>query len=347
MSGLLNRWGAKATCSRLWQVEAARDGRLSLAAKETFERHVERCADCRREVDIMNRLGRDLRALEMPVDEIALRRLREGVLARSDAEVAGRSVPPRRTSAGRARLVVSGLAVAVLLALFVTRHVSKKATDETSSVAPKTTVDAIDEGGARWTRHAEGEVERVDLEDGTLRLRVHRLPGGKRVIVRVPDGEIEDQGTVFHVVVRNGVTQRVGVDEGRVTVRLRSAATLTLSSGETWERSEESHLAESRPAERAIAAAAPAAPPIPASSPSPRTTPSEVAQHHLQTSPPSTSALSSAKPSPQADEEDAAYLNAIQLLRSGRASDAKLAAREYLRRFPDGFRREEMGRLTR
>jgi hypothetical protein len=51
--------------------------------------------------------------------------------------------------------------------------------------------------------------------------------------------------------------------------------------------------------------------------------------------------------SARADEEDAAYLNAIRLLRNGATDEARHAAREYLRRFPDGFRREEMGRLAR
>src|SRR5262249_23323843 len=98
-----------------------------------------------------------------------------------------------------------------------------RASDQASSVA------AVEADTAIWRAVVEEAVENIDLSDGTLRLHVKRPPGGRRVIVRVPDGEIEDLGTIFHVVVREGRTASVGVDEGRVTIRIHGLAPLTIS----------------------------------------------------------------------------------------------------------------------
>ena len=45
--------------------------------------------------------------------------------------------------------------------------------------------------------------------------------------------------------------------------------------------------------------------------------------------------------------EDAAYLRVIELLRVGDSVQARDAAREYLQRYPDGFRRQELESLAR
>jgi outer membrane protein assembly factor BamD (BamD/ComL family) len=45
--------------------------------------------------------------------------------------------------------------------------------------------------------------------------------------------------------------------------------------------------------------------------------------------------------------EDAAYLRVIALQRCGDAAGTKDAAREYLRRYPTGFRRAEMEAMSR
>ncbi|MEA2749895.1 MAG: hypothetical protein QOI41_4038, partial [Myxococcales bacterium] len=84
---------------------------------------------------------------------------------------------------------------------------------------------------------SEADVERFDLRDGTLHLRVRRPPGGRRVVVTVPDGEIEDVGTTFDVVVSDRHTERVSVQEGRVVVRLTDRAPVTVESGRAWRRS--------------------------------------------------------------------------------------------------------------
>jgi hypothetical protein len=45
--------------------------------------------------------------------------------------------------------------------------------------------------------------------------------------------------------------------------------------------------------------------------------------------------------------EDAAYLRVIALQRTGDSESTRWAAQEYLRRYPEGFRRAEMGALAR
>jgi hypothetical protein len=44
--------------------------------------------------------------------------------------------------------------------------------------------------------------------------------------------------------------------------------------------------------------------------------------------------------------EDAAYLHWISLLRAGRRDEARAAGLDYLRRFPDAFRRPEVERVV-
>ena len=46
-------------------------------------------------------------------------------------------------------------------------------------------------------------------------------------------------------------------------------------------------------------------------------------------------------------EEDLAYLKILALVREKRKEEAALAAKEYLRRFPAGFRRPKIESLTR
>ncbi len=319
-----------AQCSRSWEIEAARDGRLSGEARDALGRHVARCPECRRRSEYVEGLGQALRALEPEIDEVAVRRLRQEVLAEVDAELAGRSIRPRPP---KRRRYVTALALTaclpfVVLPLILWRRAPTPVAS-TPKAVPATLIDARDEGGARWSQETEGDTEYVELSEGTLRLKVERKPGGKRVVVRAPDGEIEDLGTVFRVVVNQGRTQRVGVEEGRVTIRLANKAPITISAGQTWERPDDSQV----PASSMVVTSSrsPAVPPI---------RPPVVA---TASPPPS---LSAPVPPSNAAQEDEAYLHVIRLLRDGRQEDAKRAAREYLRRFPDGFRREEMGRIA-
>ena len=319
-------------CDRSWEIEAARDGRITGVALEAMALHVEECAECRSLSDYLEGLGKELRAMEPRVDEDVLPRLRLKILERADAEMTGRSLPPppnrRRLWLPLVAVVAAGMAVAVV----VVKSRPAAVPAPSPSLATVTTIDMVDEGHAHWSKTTAGDVEVVDLSDGTLRLHVKHQPGSKRVVVHVPDGEIEDLGTIFHVVVAHGRTQRVGVDEGRVTIRLGHMTPITISSGASWERPEEptapavapSALPSARPEGSSVAAVPRRAPTSDRSAAPPAAAPS---------------AMSAAR-------EDQAYLQTIRLLREGRDVEAKAAAREYLRLFPDGFRRDEMTRVA-
>ena len=55
-------------CPRSWEVEAARDGRLTGEARNSLELHLEQCETCAREQRIMHSLGERLRATTPAVD---------------------------------------------------------------------------------------------------------------------------------------------------------------------------------------------------------------------------------------------------------------------------------------
>lgn len=314
-------------CPRFWEVEAAKDGRLRGDALESLIHHLARCRACSREARYVEALGRDLRDHAPPAaDEIAVRGLRQRILSHVDAELAGRSIAPPRFSSrsGSVRARLAALAF-VATVIGVVGHRATRGTAPAPHVAP-TTVEVTDEGGARYTRVVEGDVERFDLREGALGLAVQRGPGGARVVVHVPDGEIEDLGTVFHVVVADGHTTRVRVEVGRVTLRLVGAPPRTLDAGEAWEWT----------------------PPPPASAPAVAVAAKDVGAPRAAVSAPLVAPGEPRMPAPPANaaEEDEAYLHVIRLLRGGRQGEARAAARLYLRTFPDGFRREEMGRVA-
>lgn len=100
------------TCARLWEVEAARDGRLDAEDRARHARHRETCAECRREAARLSAVAEALRAsTEGPRDEVAVRRARGRMLAAASAP------PPRRI---RPVLVLAPLlAIAVLLGVVV------------------------------------------------------------------------------------------------------------------------------------------------------------------------------------------------------------------------------------
>src|SRR5207253_2807408 len=148
--------------------------------------HRVHCANCRAEAACFDGLASRLR--EPPAaeeDEVSLRRLRQRILYRVDAELSGRSLAPPR------------------------RRLSK-----------------------RW------------------------LPYLFAVSV------VAVAGTLFDVVVAHEHTQRVGVEEGTVTVRLAQFAPTVLGAGQTWERPKETTASTARPE---AAELVPATPPSSAS----------------------------------------------------------------------------------
>ena len=310
----------KTRCHRSWEVEAVRDGRLTGDAQALFESHVASCGSCAEETSSLEDLARGLAAIGDPgADDVSLRRLRNRVLEAVDAEQTGRS---RMRVPGRVAAAAGVAAVALLLLAFVSwRSGGPTVPAPAARVVAATTVDVVAEAGTRYTRSVEGDVERFDLVEGTLHLRVRRPAGGRRVVVKVPDGEIEDVGTEFDVVVADGRTERIEVEEGRVLVTLDRAQAISLTAGHTWRR------------EAAVAA------------------PRRVAddKHDARGAPAGSAHAKSAsavKTAPSADLEDVAYLGVLRLMREGRDAEARAAASAYLRDFPSGFRRDEMARVA-
>jgi hypothetical protein len=253
------------------------------------------------------------------VDEVAARRLRQRVLG----TLGSRQEPPsRRADPRRPARWLAGLATPILLVALV--FAASRVWPARRPVDPRPPfAAAVFAAGAtaRWSQQLGGDTELVTLSDGLFRVDIqHAQP--HVVVVSVPDGRIDDLGTVFQVLVSGGRTTWVRVEEGRVTLRLRDADAVTLVSGQAW----------SRPAQ----AAALATPPV-----------NEV----RVTAPPDVNRkrrLARGQSNATSDgAEDAAYLEVIRLVRESRSNEARLAARAYLRRFPNGFRREELGIIAK
>ena len=314
------------TCPRAWEVEAVRDGRLTGRAREAHAAHVDMCASCAVDSEALEAMARGLREIASNGrDEMAMRRIRNRVLEVVDAEQTGRARTGRR-GWGRA---AGGLALVLAVALVAffswragdRRTVAAQARAHEAPVAPEapsaasatavqgaeTSVVVSASDRTRYTRSIDGTVERFDLRDGALRLQVERPVGGRRVVVSVPDGEIEDIGTVFEVVVTDGHLERVSVAEGRVVVRLLDRAPVTVQAPAVWKRS---------------------------------TTPKPKKGLDRAASASATALAADGR-------EDASYLEVLRLLREGRDADARAAASRYLNEFPTGFRRVEMDRVAK
>lgn len=324
-------------CSRAWEVEAARDGRLEGKARDRLDAHVRTCSSCERDAQALDQLARDLAGVcGGRVDDVSLRRLRNRILDAVDAEQTGRVRSREHGARSRAGITAAFLVAAVTLGvafgswrahgpridvmpspMHEPALIGASSTEPTPPPAPlpespsvtenlETRVEVSAADGARFTRTTEAAVDRFELADGTLRLRVQRPPGGRRVLVVVPDGEIEDVGTAFEVLVAARHTRRVSVHEGRVIVRLARRSPVTVEAGRVWERA---------PAKASASASV-----------TPSATPSASVA--------------------DAEREDAAYLDVLRAMREGRDGDARAAASRYLHDFPAGFRRAEMERVA-
>lgn len=325
-----------AGCSRKWEVEAARDGRLHGSALEAHRKHLSSCAECRSEADALRGLAQRFGEVgQGPVDQLAMRRMRRAILEQADRQWAERRPVVRKW---RVAALVGLAACVVTLSSLAWLRASRSPGD------PQVVVETSAGPAARWERSQDSAAERIRLDDGVLSLRVKREPGSRRVVVEVPDGEIEDLGTVFRVEVSHRKTERVTVAEGLVHVLLNDGVNVTLHAGEEWQRAVP-------PAASAVAApavsgsAADPAPPVSVGhARRPWRAPS-VAQPATSQS----SAAVAAEPAPAGPDparEDSAYLRVIALLRAGRQAEARRAAQMYLDEFPSGFRRSEMQQVA-
>jgi hypothetical protein len=344
-------------CSRLWEIDPYREGRLGNADAKSFERHLVACEACRTQLKRDERLGELARAL--PDDgptELGLRRLRGRVLR--DVATGVAPPAPRRLRAGLAALVLGvGLAVT---AWALTAHRAPPAPDGTVRLTTLPQAPAPDEaksapsaeafagavvpsGAARWSQTRAQGVEQVVLEEGMLRLHVRPQVVGERFLVMLPDGELEVRGTTFEVKVERGATTRVHVDDGVVDVRLRGREPRRLGEGETWNvaasaGSASPPAARAAPATRSSAAASEGGEAYAAAIAllsEGRNDEAAAAFHAFVLSEPR---------APQA--EDASFLEAVALARMGRSDAAALAAEHHLASFPASFHRREAAILV-
>jgi ferric-dicitrate binding protein FerR (iron transport regulator) len=212
---------------------------------------------------------------------------------------------------------------------------------------------------ARWWRHDEGGLTLVRLEDGELELQVAHSAKQHRLIVSLPDGELEDVGTAFHVSVAAGRTVSVVVREGSVVVHRTGRPPVSLVAGDRWfaepARSPPVASAPPKPPAALPPPRAPAPPPPPAPAPRPPARNTIAAEFRDAVSlldggrnAAAATALSAflARHGDDPRAEDASYLLVVALQRTGDAAATRAAAREYLQRYPSGFRRAQIEPLA-
>jgi hypothetical protein len=337
-------------CPRLFEAEAMRDGRLGDAERASFARHAKACPACTREVEALAQLARSLRATDAgQPDELQVRRERTRLLAAFNRELL---VPERRPGG---RLVWAVVAAPLVGALAVIWHLRAPSPGELASSA---VVRA--EEDAAWSERSSGDREEVLLERGSLRIHVDHGSVRRRLVVILPDGELEDTGTTFTVSASSGRTTRVSVEEGSVVIRLRAGPVVTVRAGETWTprvAAPAACAAVPPPSASPSTAPSPGAPPARASSPLPAATATDgsldyrAAMAALDRGDNREAAagfagfLAKHPRDPRA--EDAAYLRVIAFDRCGDRDAVKGASLDYLSQFPAGFRRAEVERLSR
>jgi hypothetical protein len=389
----------KPACPRLFEAEALRDGRLVGAELSNFERHLSVCPHCSREVEALQALGDALRAPALgpaDADELHVRRERTRLLAAFDAAL----VPPERKHGARSVILGFAAVAAILVGLFV--YLGARAGAPGAGANGAVVVHA--DSDASWSRQVDGSLEKIVLERGALSIRVDPALAldHRRLLVVLPDGELEDIGTTFTVSADAGRTTRVSVQSGSVVLRLRGQPPLALGAGDTWTPSPPAAPSASActncdsaqptapsplaaPSASALSAAHERRVPAASSTPShaetsmsadrggrsPQATlrPRPSASHGA--SPPERAAsrdfraamtaldsgdnataaarfadFLAAHPG-DARAEDAAYLRIIALQRTSNTGTMKEAAAQYLRRYPQGFRRAEVETLSR
>lgn len=345
----------KAACPRLFEVEALRDGRLTGAEVVRFQSHLAACAVCAREARALQAVAEALRSSTnfADADELRVRRERTRLLAAFDASL----VPAPRSLARlwlRSAAAVALLSVLAALAfvLWPARPAPSQSPGAPLARAPEPVTIQAD-SSARWSRHVDAGLDKIVLERGALSIRVDHAASPRRLLVILPDGELEDIGTTFFVSADAGHTTRVTVQDGSVVLRLHGTPPLALDAGDSW-----------------------SPPPAPAATPLPSTPPPARARRSVKPTPsaPPAPRQSTPDPDPSAEfraamsafnsgdniraaslfaaflsqhprdlrAEDAAYLRVLAVQRAGDSPATQQAAHDYLSRYPRGFRHAEV-----
>jgi ferric-dicitrate binding protein FerR (iron transport regulator) len=356
-------------CSRSWQAEAMADGRLSPQDERAFKRHSAACHACQRELAILLALsdaGQRLPASEPT--ELDRRRARQELLRRANALAV--SAHPSRMRAWAAVAAFAALAIAALVFL-------RPLSPPQPSLAVETpTYEVVAGEGTTWLTLQQGATLRLGLTRGHLEITVDKLRAGQRFLVQLPDGELEVRGTRFILDVEDASTRLVKVTEGAVALSLRGKPRLLLEPGDAYSPATQPPPAapSSSPAKPENAGDAIATPPA-ASSPviAPksrvmRAAPSAAPSAEVEPAParPASHPFNEAMAAFTAGDygraeslfrtferenpsdgrvEDTTFLRAVARKRRGDDAGAEAAAREYLRKYPAGFRRLEAERL--
>jgi hypothetical protein len=360
------------SCPRLFEAEALRDGRLTGSKRASFQRHATACVACAREVQALSAVAAAVfTSLPPAADELRVRRERTRLLAAFDRKL----VAPSRASAAR-RWAFGFAAIVALTAAVLVVQGARRGERAAGSVEPRRALIHADRTAA-WSERIEGDREVVFLERGVLWIHIDHAGGSRRLVVVLPDGELEDTGTTFTVSALASHTTRVAVREGSVVLRLRGQSPVALGPGEAWTPASQSValIASSPSSEPALQAPSPPAPapapsssnefaPPPLSVRGPRSRAASVAE--APASDPSIEFRQAVSALQRGDDrgaaagfaeflanhphdphaEDAAYLRIIALQRHGDRDGMRAAASSYLRLYPTGFRHAEVESLS-
>jgi cell division septation protein DedD len=312
-------------CPRSWEVEADVDGRLLPSARPSLERHEASCDDCRRERAALERLAQlSEYGADAAADDLVLRRLRMRTL-----EEAARVVDAKSSGFSVRWLVVSALSLLLMAGAWSLSRLPLRTTGA-AQLARVTT-----HGAAHWTRSVRDGHERIVLQSGEITIEHGNDMASLTVVV--PDGEIDDIGTVFQVLVADAHTRRIAVSQGVVVFRRQGAEPARIEARNIW------YEPHAEPVK--------VAPPVPAAAEPAESAPAqEQATSAAKTrNPPKRQRASTAPSAPATDimEEDVAYLRVVALLREGRKDEARLAAQRYLHAFPQGLRHKEVEAIAR
>jgi hypothetical protein len=350
----------KAACPRRFEAEAMRDGRLVGAEVTSFERHLTVCPVCAREVQKLHELGDALCTLatnDEEADELRVRRERTRLLAAFDATLVLSERPHHLRTWVFGLVAVSLLSVGML--------VFWRARDSRTAMAihPVDT-DAVivhADSTALWSKYIDGPVAKIVLERGALAIHVDHTRRRGRLVVALPDGELEDMGTTFTVSADAGRTTRVTIQEGSVVLRIHGLPPVALSAGDTWSPAPPTFPSVCASCVRPLTVnsngrlSLPAAPRATmlrsATAPPDSSIDFRAAMTALDRGDSAAAAMRFAeflkKYPGDARAEDAAYLQVIAFQRARDAESMNRSAREYLRRYPAGFRRAEVEGLSR
>ena len=346
-------------CERWSDVESglAHESALEGGLRE----HLAHCAFCASEAASQKQLRARLAELsrEEVVNPFQLKKMRRELLLRAKGAAAPTARPMRAWA-----IALASAALAALLFFFVGRL----------TMSPSESVSVSANPGARFTEKVADGRHVVELVDGEFDFDVNHRDGEPRLLVRVPDGEIEDIGTKFHVSVSNGRTERVSVTEGEVELRRTNEPKLRLIAGMTFTpspapvSSSSASSAQAAPSPVAptpplavVTSSAPLPPPVVALQPAPPKLAS-LSPQAVATSPTKAPSLESGKASTEPvategdhasrpvrglSEEDRAYLAVLRALNGQDKAAVRKLAEQYLARFPNGFRQREVEALRK